>query len=65
LFMPHSPICITFASYYKNDLINQFVTNKVVHFERADIQTVMSMPTRWYDVEVEHEGVMPDQSGAL
>ena len=32
--------------------------NGLFHFERADIQTVMRMLSRWYDVDVNYEGAV-------
>jgi len=31
------------------------------YFERADIQTVMKVLSRWYDIEVEYKGHIPNQ----
>jgi ferric-dicitrate binding protein FerR (iron transport regulator) len=33
--------------------------NGLFYFNHADIQTVMRQISRWYDVEVEYQGVLP------
>jgi hypothetical protein len=36
--------------------------NEIFYFRDADIQSVMRQLERWYDVEVEYRGQMPERS---
>src|SRR6185436_4631037 len=55
VFISHSPLAINYSPVLEEVMAWK---NGYFQFERADIQTVMRQIARWYDVDVQYDGMI-------